>query len=74
MTIDIKGMNLEYARVYGKEYKEPYTMDQAIYCKLKEKGIETQKAVEITVPLEKMLRDCFPNGKDTHLTEEELND
>ena len=52
--------------------KQPYKMDEAIYCKLKEKGIETKKAVEIAVSLDKMLRDCFPNCKDTHLTEEEL--
>ena len=71
MTIDIEGMNLEYARVYSKR---PYKMEEAIYCKVREHGIETKKAVEITMSLEKMLRDCFPNGKDTHLTEEELND
>ena len=82
MTIDIpqdvkdriqsEWITSEWRKGVGIQRKEPYTMDQAIYCKLKEKGIETQKAVEITVSLEKMLRDCFPNGKDTHLTEEEL--
>ena len=68
MTIDLDGMKMEFARVYGKE---PYTMDQAIYCKLKEHGIETKKAVGLAVSIDKMIRDSFPNCKDTHLTDDE---
>ena len=51
--------------------KQPYTMDQAIYCKLKEHGIETNKAVGLAVSIDKMIRDSFPNCRDTHLTDDE---
>lgn len=56
MTIDLDGMKMEYTRVYGKK---PYKMDEAIYCKLKEHGIETKKAVELAVKIDSMIRRVY---------------
>jgi hypothetical protein len=72
MTIDIPQDVKD--RIRSEKYgKKLYTMDQAIYWKIRQHGIEVKKAVEIAMSLDKMLNDSFPNGKDTHLTEEEIH-
>ena len=43
MTIDIKGMNLEYARVYGKEYKEHPIVDSRFSRVTVNKGCHIQE-------------------------------
>ena len=41
--------------------KEPYTMEQAIWCKLKQHGIESHKAMKIGHEIEDMIVKVYMN-------------